>query len=81
MTIVPFALLSVLSMNSLEVRHRRFHHLGRLEHEGELHLPAAEELADDLHAVKEDRVDDVERRITLQRLIQITPGGRLCRRR
>ena len=34
----------------LEVRDRGLHRLGALEHERQLHLAPAEELADDLHA-------------------------------
>ena len=39
----------------------RLHHLGRLEHERQLHLAAAEALADDLHASEEVVVDDRQR--------------------
>ena len=42
----------------LEVRHRRLHRLRALQHEGQLHLPRPEELADDLHALEQHVVDD-----------------------
>ena len=45
----------------LEVGHRDLHGLGRLQHERQLHLALAEELADLLHAVEQDVVDDGER--------------------
>ena len=46
----------------LEVRDRGLHRLGRLQHERQLHLAAAEQLADDLHAVEQHVVHDLERR-------------------
>ena len=46
----------------LEVRDGGLHHLGRLQHERQLHLALAEELADDLHALEQVVVDDVEGR-------------------
>ena len=55
----------------LQVGHRRLHDLGRLEHERQLHLAGAEQLADDLHAVEQDVVDDRQRRPRLQRRIQV----------
>ena len=45
--------------------------LGGLEHEGQLHLAGAEQLAHHLHAVQQEGVDDVERLIALHRLRQI----------
>ena len=42
----------------LEVGDRGLHRLGRLQHERQLHLAAAEQLADDLHAVEQHVVDD-----------------------
>ena len=45
--------------------------LGGLEDEGELHLAGAEELADDLHAVEEMVVDDLERLVFLPRLVEV----------
>jgi hypothetical protein len=42
-----------------------------LEHERKLHLPGAEQLADGLHAVEEQRVDDVECWVALQRLVEV----------
>src|SRR5438477_164617 len=47
------------------------HRLSALEHEGKLHLARAEELADDFHAVEQKIVDDVERGIFFQRLVQV----------
>ncbi len=44
---------------------RHLHDLGRLQHEGQLHAAAREELADGLHAVEQMVVDDVERRVGL----------------
>ena len=54
-----------------EVGDRRLHHLGRLQHERQLHLPAAEQVADDLHAVEQDLVDDVERRVALAGRVEV----------
>ena len=54
-----------------EVRDRGLHHLGRLQHERQLHLPAAEQVADDLHAVEQDPVDDVERRIAFAGRVEV----------
>ena len=42
----------------LEVGDRGLHRLGRLQHERQLHLAGAEQLADDLHARQQDVVDD-----------------------
>ena len=46
------------------------HGLGTLQHEGELHLSRTEQFADDFHAVEQDVVDDVERLVNLQRVVQ-----------
>ncbi len=54
------ALVGLLHVG-LEVGHGRLHGLGRLQHEGELHLPGGEELPDRLHAGQEEVVDDGER--------------------
>ena len=43
--------------------HRRLHRLRRLQHERQLHLPAAEQIADRFHSVEQNVVDDLERRI------------------
>src|SRR3712207_7582712 len=51
-TLFPY---TTLFRSRLEVRDRRLHRLGALEHERELHLPGAEQLAHDLHAVEQDR--------------------------
>ena len=48
-------------MMRLEVGDGRLHRLGRLQHERQLHLALAEEVADHLHALEEDVVDDGER--------------------
>ena len=45
-----------------EVRDRTLHRLGRLQHERQLHLAGAEQLADDLHAFEQHVVDDRQRR-------------------
>ena len=42
-----------------------------MQHERQLHLAGAEQVADHLHAVQQDVVDDVERRQGLQRLVQV----------
>ncbi len=56
-----------------EIRDRRLHRLGALQHERQLHLAGAEQVADHLHAVEQHVVDDVERGERLQRLVQF--GG------
>ncbi len=45
-----------------EVGHGPLHRLGRLQHERQLHLPGAEQLADHLHALEEHVVDDRQAR-------------------
>ncbi len=55
----------------LEVRDRRLHHLGGLEHERQLHLPRPEQLADHLHAVQQRVVDDVQGLAGLERLVEV----------
>ena len=45
----------------LEVGDGGLHHLGRLQHERQLHLAGAEQLADHLHPGQQVVVDDVER--------------------
>jgi len=52
-----------------EVGHGRLHDLGGLEHEGKLHLPGAEQVANDLHPVEKDVVDDLEGLIRLEGLV------------
>ena len=44
----------------LQEGHRGLHRLGRLQHEGELHLARGEALAHDLHALEQDVVHDGE---------------------
>jgi hypothetical protein len=56
------ALLVGLLHVRLEPGDRGLHDLGRLQHERQLHLALAEQLADDLHASEQVVVDDVERR-------------------
>ena len=51
----------VLLHVGLEVGHRRLHGLGRLQHEGQLHLAGGEQLAHHLHAGQQDVVDDGQR--------------------
>ena len=48
-----------------------FHRLGALQHERQLHLAGAEQVADNFHAVQQHVVDDVERRQGEQRLIEV----------
>ncbi len=56
----------------LEVGHRRLHRLGRLQHERQLHLAGGEQLADHLHPVQQDVVDDRQRGPTAgQRLVEV----------
>ena len=57
---LALALLAALLHVRLEVSHRRLHHLGGGQHERQLHLPRAEQLADRLHAVKQHVVDDLQ---------------------
>ena len=45
----------------LEIGDRGLHRLRALQHERQLHLARAEQLADDLHPVEQDLVDDRER--------------------
>jgi hypothetical protein len=54
-----------------EVRDRGLHHLRTLQHEGQLHLARAEEVADHLHAVEENLVDDVERRVSFAGEVEV----------
>ncbi len=54
-----------------EMGHRGLHHLGGLEHERQLHLAGAEQLADHLHAVQQGLVDDVEGRTLCQGFVQV----------
>jgi len=57
----------------LEVGDRLLHDLGRLQHERQLHLPGAEQLADRLHAAQQVLVDDGQRRLDPERLLEV--GG------
>jgi hypothetical protein len=58
-------------VHGLEIRDRGLHRLGRLQHERQLHLAGAEQLADHLHAGEQMDVDDVERRVLLERLVEV----------
>ena len=73
---------------ALDPLHERFeigdgglHGLRGLQHEGELHLAGAEQLADDLHAVEQHVVDDVERGVDFERLVELVGRGPCGRRR
>ena len=56
----------------LEVGDRGLHHLGRLQHERQLHLAGAEQLADGLHAGQQVVVDDLQRAACVrQRLVEV----------
>ena len=72
-TMRPFGRLALdLVHVGLQVGDRRLHGLGRLQHEGQLHLAGAEELAHRLHAVEEHVVDDEERgEAAGQRLVEL----------
>ena len=70
-TIVPFSWPSTRSIMRLEIGHGLLHRLGRLQHEGQLHLAGAEQLAHGLHAVEQDVVDDLERRVALEGHVEI----------
>ena len=64
---MPFRRRAALLLHErLEKTHRSLHRFGRLQHKRQLHLTAAEEIADDFHAVEQDVVDDVERRMLLE---------------
>ena len=52
--------LVALFHQRLEVGDGRLHRFSALKNEGQLHLAAGEEVADDAHAVEQDLVDDVE---------------------
>ena len=54
-----------------QVGDRGLHDLRGLEHERKLHLPGPEELANGLHAVKQDRVDDVQGRPPGEREVEV----------
>ena len=53
-----------------EIRNRSLHHRCRIEHRGQLHLARAEEIADGLHAVEQDRINQLERRVSYERGFQ-----------
>ena len=70
-TMVPLPLVVGLLHVRFEVGDRGLHHLGGLEHERQLHLAGAEQLADDLHALQQRVVDDVQGGALLQRLVEV----------
>ena len=70
-TIVALAGRRRLFHERFEVGHGRLHHLGRLQHERQLHLARAEQIADRLHAVEQDVVDDRQRRALGHGLVQV----------
>ena len=47
----------------LKISDGGFHHPGRIEHRGQLHLARAKQIADSLHAVEQHGVNEVERRV------------------
>ena len=55
----------------LEVGDGGLHHLGRLEHKRELHLPRSEQLAHLPHPREQELIDDVKRVVLLQGLVQV----------
>ena len=55
----------------LEVRDRRLHRLRGLQHERELHAPVGEELPDGAHPGEQELVDDGERRVRLERRVEV----------
>jgi hypothetical protein len=67
---VPFCAAFFLLHLRLEIRDRSLHHAGRVEHRRQLHLARAEQVADRPHAVQQDRVDEVKRRVVDQRFFQ-----------
>jgi len=54
-----------------EVCDGRLHRLGRLEHERQLHLTRAEQVADHLHPRQQDLVDDLQRFVRLEGLVEV----------
>ena len=65
----------------LEVGDRGLHRLRALQHERQLHLAAAEEVADDLHALEQHVVDDRQRGRPPASARRARPRGRRARRR
>jgi hypothetical protein len=55
----------------LEVGDGGLHRLGRLQHEGQLHLPGGEQLTDRGHAGQQEAVDDVQRGCSVERLVEV----------
>ena len=54
----------------LEIGDGGLHDSGGIEHGRQLHLARAEQVADGLHAVEQDGVDQVERRVLLKRFFK-----------
>ena len=63
---LPFNRLHV----GLKLGHGRLHGFGALQHEGQLHLAGAEQVAHHLHAIEQEGVDDLQGRVGLQRFIE-----------
>ena len=54
------AVLLLLNVGS-QMRDRLFHHARRFHHLGQEHLAGAEQVADDIHAIHQRALDDVQR--------------------
>ncbi len=67
---LPASSLGLLHVR-FQVGHGGFHHLGRLQHERQLHLAGAEQFADGLHARQQVLVDDGQRRLLGHRLVEV----------
>ena len=53
-----------------KISDRLLHHACRIKHRGELHLASAKQVANGFHAIKQHSVDQIERRVLLQRIFQ-----------
>ena len=65
----------------LEIGDGGLHHAGRIEHRRQLHLARAEQVAHRAHAVEQDVVDQVERRVGDERVFQQSRPATSCSRR
>ena len=54
----------------LEMSDSRLHRFGALQHKRKLHLTTAEQLTDNLHAIQQEGIDDLQRWIGLKRVIE-----------
>ena len=54
----------------LKIRDRLFHHPGGIEHRRQLHFACAEEFAHRLHAVEQHGINDVQRRVVGESVVQ-----------